>query len=859
MEEKKDRTMPVSIHEEMKKSYLDYAMSVIIGRALPDVRDGLKPVHRRILFSMHEMGCEHNKPYRKSARIVGDVIGKYHPHGDSPVYDAIVRMAQEFSMRYPLVDGQGNFGSVDGDPPAAMRYTEVRMAKPASAMLRDIDKETVDWGENYDGSLKEPLVLPSVIPNLLANGSDGIAVGMATKIPPHNLTELVEALILTIEEPSCTLEDLMRRIPGPDFPTAGFIHGSAGIRQAYSTGRGSVIMRGRVEVEQSARKGTHRIVITEIPYQVNKTRLIEQIANLVKAKKASGIGDIRDESSREGMRLVLELKRDEAPQPIINYLYKHTQLQDTFGCNLVAIVNGQPKLLTLREMLDAFVAHRREVVLRRTAYELRKAEERAHVLEGLKIALDHLDEVIATIRASSDPKTAKEQLRLKFKLSDIQAQAILDMRLQRLTGLEREKIINEYEATLKLIAELKAILASDARVRQIIVKELAEIRDAYGDARRTEIVPFAEEISLEDMIAEEDMVVTVSHTGYIKRTSLDIYRTQRRGGKGRMGMTTREEDFVEHLFVASTHSSLLIFTSKGKVHRVKVHELPQVGAAAKGKALVNFINLVPDERVRSLLAIKGFDEGRSVVMATRRGVIKKTKLVDFVNIRSGGIIALTIDPDDDLLTARLTDGSQEIIMATTGGKIIRFDESNVREMGRSARGVRGIRLRAGDELVEMDVLAAATQILTVTERGYGKRTFVEKYRKQTRGGYGIIDIKTNSRNGMVAGVKAVREEDQIMLISIQGMIMRMRVKQASVQGRGTQGVRLISLGEGDTLSSVAKLVETTDHDPDAEDTQMTPRADDDTTGAGGPDAENSPDTLDSDDALDEGDSDEQES
>ncbi len=812
MDDRPDKTTPVSIHEEMRKSYLDYAMSVIIGRALPDVRDGLKPVHRRILFAMHEMGSDYNKPYRKSARIIGDVIGKYHPHGDAPVYDAVVRMAQDFSMRYPLIDGQGNFGSVDGDPPAAMRYTEVRLARPSSEMMRDIDKETVDWGQNYDGSLREPLVLPSAIPNLLANGSDGIAVGMATKIPPHNLGELVEALILTIEKPDCSLADLMAVMPGPDFPTAGFIHGSEGIRQAYATGRGSVIMRGRVEVEESARRATNRIVVTEIPYQVNKTRLIEQIAGLVKAKRVQGIADIRDESSREGMRLVLELRKDEAPQPIINYLYKHTQLQDTFGCNFVAIVNGQPKVLGLREMLDAFVAHRREVVLRRTSYDLRKAQERAHILEGLKIALDHLDEVIATIRAAADPKTAKEQLRLKFKLSDLQAQAILDMRLQRLTGLEREMIITEYEETLKLNAELKEILASDRRVLAIIVEELRAVKSAYGDERRTEIVPFAEEISVEDMIAEESMVVTVSHSGYIKRTSLDVYRTQRRGGKGRMGMTTRDEDFVEHLFVASTHSSLLIFTSKGKVHRVKVFELPQVSPAAKGKAVVNFVNLTSDERVMALLAIKGFEEGKFVVMATRRGVAKKTRLTDFVNIRSGGIIALTIDPGDDLLAARLTDGSQEIIMATRDGKIIRFHESDVRDMGRTARGVRGIRLRESDEVVEMDALGDATHILTVTENGYGKRTPVELYRKQARGGYGIIDIRTSERNGKVAGVKAVKDDDQIMLISTQGMVMRMRVKQASVRGRSTQGVRLIMLEGEDKLSSVAKLAESSEGD-----------------------------------------------
>jgi len=805
--ERPDRTVPVSIHDEMRKSYLDYAMSVIIGRALPDVRDGLKPVHRRVLYAMHDMGNDHAKPYRKAARIVGDVIGKYHPHGEMSVYDAVVRMAQDFSLRHPLIDGQGNFGSVDGDPPAAMRYTEVRMSRLAGEMLRDLEKDTVDWVPNYDGSLSEPVVLPSAIPNLLANGSDGIAVGMATKIPPHNLGELVDALILTIEKPESTLPEIMQILPGPDFPTAGFIHGTEGIRQAYSTGRGALSMRGRAEVEEAARKGAQRIVITEIPYQVNKVRLIEQIADHVRSKRIEGIADIRDESSREGMRLVLELKKDEAAQPILNYLYKHTQLQDTFGVILLAIVGGQPKVLTLREMLDAFVAHRREMVLRRTAFELRKAEERAHILEGLKIALDHLDEVIATIRAARDPQSAKEQLRFKFKLSDIQAQAILDMRLQRLTGLERDKIIQEYEDTLKEIARLKEILGSDRKVREIIVEELRKVKATYADPRRTEIVPFVDEISAEDMIKEEDMVVTVSHSGYIKRSPLDIYRTQRRGGKGRVGMTTRDEDFVEHLFVASTHSSLLIFTSKGKVHRVKVFELPEVGASAKGKALVNFVNLKPDEKVMALLAIREFEPGTFVVMATEKGVIKKTPLSHFANIRTGGIIALTIDTGDDLLAARFSDGAQDIILATHGGKIIRFHEDQVRDMGRAARGVRGIKLRAGDRVVEMDSLAGATHILTVTENGYGKRTEVGKYRKQARGGYGIIDIRTTARNGTVVGVKAVKDDDQIMLITAQGMIMRMRVKQVSIVGRATQGVRLISLDGGDKLVTIAKLAE----------------------------------------------------
>jgi DNA gyrase subunit A len=794
----------------MRKAYLDYAMSVIIGRALPDVRDGLKPVHRRVLYAMHDMGNDQTKPYRKSARIVGDVIGKYHPHGELPVYDAVVRMAQDFSLRYPLIDGQGNFGSVDGDPPAAMRYTEVRLERLTAEMLRDIEKETVDWSPNYDGSLQEPQVLPCAIPNLLANGSDGIAVGMATKIPPHNLGELVDALILIIERPEAALAEILKVLPGPDFPTAGFIFGTEGIRQAYATGRGAVIMRGRVEVEESSRKGSQRIVLTEIPYQVNKVRLIEQIAGLVRERRLEGIADIRDESSREGMRIVLEIKKDEAVQPIVNYLYKHTQLQDTFGCILLAIVSGQPKVMTLREMLDAFVAHRREVVLRRTAHELRKAEERAHILEGLKIALDHLDEVIATIRAARDPETAKEQLRFKFKLSDAQARAILDMRLQRLTGLERDKIRDEYDATLKEIARLKEILGSDRLVREIIVEELRKVKAAHGDARRTEIVPFVEEISAEDMIAEEDMVVTVSHSGYIKRSPVDIYRTQRRGGKGRVGMTTREEDFVEHLFIASTHASLLIFTSKGKVHRLKVHEIPEVGASAKGKALVNFVNLAPDEKVMALLAIKAFEAGTFVVMATRMGVIKKTALSDFANIRAGGIIALTTDPGDDLLSARLSDGTRDVILATRDGKIIRFEEGEVRDMGRAARGVRGIKLRKDDAVVEMDVLAGATHILTVTEGGYGKRTEIARYRKQARGGYGIIDIRTTGKNGKVVGVKAVRDDDQIMLVTAQGMIVRMRVRQVSVYGRGTQGVRLISMEKADTVGSLAKLVEKED-------------------------------------------------
>ncbi len=807
MDEKIERTTPVDIEDEMSKSYLDYAMSVIIGRALPDVRDGLKPVHRRVLYAMYDLSNDHTKPYKKSARIAGDVIGKYHPHGDAPVYDAIVRMAQDFSLRYPLVDGQGNFGSVDGDPPAAMRYTEIRMAKITSEMLRDIEKETVGFVPNYDGTLQEPLVLPAAIPNLLANGSDGIAVGMATKIPPHNLRELVDGLLLVIEEPGCKLSDLMQHIKGPDFPTAGLIYGAEGIRSAYATGRGSIVMRARAHVEQAGKKGFERIVVTEIPYQVNKARLIEHIAQHVRDKRIDGIADIRDESDREGMRIVMDLKRDEPAQPILNYLYKFSQMQDTFGVILLAIVKNQPKVLSLREILDAFLSHRKEIVYRRTAFDLRKAEERAHILEGLKIALDHLDEVINTIRAAADPQTAKQQLRFKFKLSDVQAQAILDMRLQRLTGLERKKILDELAETLATIARLKEILSSEKLVLRIIADELRAVKEAYGDERRTEIVPQVEEISAEDMIAEEDMVVTVSHSGYIKRSPLDIYRTQGRGGKGRIGMTTRDEDFVEHLFIASTHSYILIFTNKGRLHWLKVHEVPQVGAAAKGKALVNFVKLDEGEQVKTLLPVKSFEDGKYIVMATKLGVVKKTELNAFANVRTAGIIALSIDPDDDLLSARLTDGKQEIIIATHMGKIIRFPEEGVRPMGRAARGVRGIKLRQADFVVEMDTLADATHILTATENGYGKRTPLALYRKQSRGGMGIIDIKTTARNGMVVGVKAVAEEDQIMLSTINGMVARMRVKRISIVGRNTQGVRLMVLVEGDKIASVAKVAE----------------------------------------------------
>ncbi len=807
-----DRTIPVDIEDEMSKSYLDYAMSVIIGRALPDVRDGLKPVHRRVLYAMYDLSNDHTKPYKKSARIAGDVIGKYHPHGEAPVYDAIVRMAQTFSLRYPLVDGQGNFGSIDGDPPAAMRYTEVRMARIAAQMLGDIEKETVGFVSNYDGSLEEPLVLPAAFPNLLANGSDGIAVGMATKIPPHNLSELVDGLVMMLEKPDCAITELMEHIKGPDFPTAGIIYGIDGIRSAYTTGRGTIVMRARAHVEQTSRKGFERIVVTEIPYQVNKSRLIEQIVHLVKDKRVDGIGDIRDESDRGGMRIVLELKKDEAAQPILNYLYKFTQMQDTFGVILLAISNNQPKVFSLHGMLEAFITHRKEIIYRRTVFDLKKAKERAHILEGLKIALDHIDEIISTIRAASEPQTAKEQLRFKFKLTDPQAQAILEMRLQRLTGLERQKILDELKETLELITRLEEILGSEKLVRGIIAGELKALKDAHGDERRTEIVSQVEEISIEDMIAEESMVVTVSHSGYIKRSPLDIYRTQGRGGKGRIGMTTRDEDFVEHLFIASTHSYILVFTSRGRLHWLKVHEIPQVGAAAKGKALVNFIKLDEGELVRALLPVREFVDGKYLVMATKRGIVKKTELKAFSNVRTAGIIALSIDPDDDLLSVRLTDGSSHVILATHMGKIIRFQEGDVRPMGRSARGVRGIKLRPRDYVVEMDSLDQATHILTISENGYGKRSPVDLYRCQARGGMGIIDIKTTQRNGMVVGVKAVADEDQVMLSTTKGMVARMRVKRISIVGRNTQGVRIMVLEPGDKIASIAKVVETTGDD-----------------------------------------------
>ena len=803
----KQQKIPVSIKDEMRQSYMAYAMSVIIGRAIPDVRDGLKPVHRRVLYAMYDINNAWNTPYKKSARVVGDVIGKYHPHGDVAVYDTIVRLAQDFSMRYPLVDGQVNFGSIDGDPPAAMRYTEVRMAQLAGEILADLEKETVDFAPNYDDSLREPLVLPSRVPNLLVNGASGIAVGMATNIPPHNLREVVGALVAMVEKPDISMKELMAYIPGPDFPTGGFIYGKETITQAYAEGRGIIQMRGKAFTETVKRTGKEQIIISEIPYMVNKVRLIEQIAGLVQEKKIEGIADLRDESDREGMRIVIELKRDAVSEVVINQLYKHTALQDSFGVNMLAIMDGRPKLLSLKDALKAFLDHRREVVTRRTVYDLRKAEERLHILEGLKIALDHLDPVIALIRGSKDPRSAKEGLMDNFGLTDIQAQAILDMRLQRLTGLERDKILDEHRETTELIAQLSVILADEKEVYRIIVEELKEIQERYGDDRRTKIVDQSEELSIEDLIVEEDMAVTISHEGYIKRNPVTLYRAQRRGGKGKIGTTTREEDFVEYLFVASTHSYILFFTTVGKVYWIKVHELPQAGRAAKGKPIVNLLNLEQGERVSAFLPVREFQEGRFVVFATKKGLIKKTELMAYANPRSNGIRAIGLEQGDEVIGVRLTDGQQEIILSTLDGQSIRFKEEQVRPTGREACGVFGMRMDEGDEVVSMEMLSPGASILTVAENGYGKRSPMEEYRLTSRGGKGIITMKATEKTGRVVGVQQVTDEDQLMLVTNTGKIIRLRIKDLRVIGRNTQGVRLIDLEEGERVVSLARLAE----------------------------------------------------
>jgi DNA gyrase subunit A len=808
----KPQKVPVYIEEEMRESFMAYAMSVIISRALPDVRDGLKPVHRRVLYAMYDVGNTSDKAYKKSARLVGDIMGKYHPHGDTAIYDTIVRMAQDFNMRYPMVDGQGNFGSIDGDNPAAMRYTEIRMTPLAEEMLADIEKETVDFIPNYDDTLREPAVLPSRIPNLLINGAAGIAVGMATNIPPHNLSEVIDGLVALVENPEMTIQQLMKYIPGPDFPTAGFIHGKEPIIQAYKEGKGIIQMRGKAFTETVKRTGKEQIIISEIPYMVNKKRLIEQIAELVNEKKIEGIADIRDESDREGMRVVIELKRDAVAEIIINQLHKHTQLQDSFGMNMLAIVDGRPKLLDLKEALKCFLEHRKEVVTRRTAYDLRKAEERLHILEGYRIALDNLDAVIALIRSSADPRVAKEGLMTNFSLSEIQAQAILDLRLQRLTGLERGKIMDEHRETLELIAKLRAILANEKEIYKIIIEELREIKKKYGDERRTQIVDRTEDISIEDMIVDEDMAVTISHDGYIKRNPVSLYRAQRRGGKGKIGTTTKEEDFVEYLFIASMHSYILFFTTIGKVYWIKVHELPQASRAARGKPIVNLLNLQPGEKVSAFLSVREFQEGRHIVFATKNGLVKKTELMAYANPRASGIRAIGLEDGDEVIGVRLTDGQQELILSTADGQSIRFKEEQVRPTGRGTFGVVGMKLDAGDKVVSMEILTLGFDILTVSEGGYGKRTEMAEYRLQSRGGKGIITMKTTDKTGRVIGVQQVSEEDQLMLISNKGKIIRLRIKDIRVIGRNTQGVRLIELEEGERVVSLARLAEKEEDD-----------------------------------------------
>ncbi len=801
--------LPINIEEEMRRSYLDYAMSVIIGRALPDARDGLKPVHRRILYAMFREGLLSNKKYSKCAGVVGEVLKKYHPHGDMAVYDALVRMAQDFNLRYPLIDGQGNFGSVDGDPPAAYRYTEARLAKIAEEMLADIDKDTVDFTPNFDESTEEPVVLPTRIPNLLINGADGIAVGMATKIPPHNLTEVLDATLLLLEQPNAPLEALMQHVQGPDFPTGGVIYGREGIRQAYTSGRGSFMVRAHSHVETLA-KEREAIVVTEIPYQVNKARLIEHIAALVQEKKIEGISDLRDESDRDGMRIVLELKRGEQAEIILNQLYKHTNLQTSFGMILLAVVNGQPRELGLADALRRFIEHRVDVVRRRSAYELAKAREREHILEGYKIALDHLDAVIKLIRASASPKEAREGLVAKFALTEKQAQAILDLQLHRLTGLERQKILEELEEIRKRIAYLESILASDKKLRGVIRDELKEIRSEYGgekDPRRTRLEDQARELSLEDLIQEETVALTITHSGYLKRTAISTYRHQRRGGSGRIGAGTRGEDFVEHLFITSTHSYILVFTQTGRVYWLKVYETPDAAANAKGKGITNLVNFQPGEKHCALLPVRDLNrEDETIVMVTRNGVIKKCAVSDFSNPRSGGIIAMGIEPGDYLVQAKLTDGKSEIFLASEQGKSIRFSESGVRAMGRNAYGVRGMTLAENDHLVGMEIARHDKQlILSVTENGYGKRTPLGAYRLQSRGGSGVINIRTSERNGRVVGVMAVEEDTEIMIISQQGKIIRVGTAEIREAGRATQGVRLLRLDEGDRVAAASVI------------------------------------------------------
>jgi len=803
------KIQPIRIEDEMQKSYIDYAMSVIVSRALPDVRDGLKPVHRRILFAMHEAGMTPNKPHKKSARIVGEVLGKFHPHGDSSVYDATVRMAQDFSIRYMMVDGHGNFGSVDGDSAAAMRYTEVRMSKIAEEMLEDIEKETVDFVPNYDESLQEPSVLPAKVPNLLINGATGIAVGMATNIPPHNLGEVVDGLVIMIDNPDVTLEELIAVIPGPDFPTGATIMGTEGIRSAYATGRGAVRMRAVARIERMS-NGKQRILVTEIPYQVNKARLIETIAGLAREKVIEGITDLRDESDRKGMRIVMELRRDTNPDILLNQLYKHTQLQDTFGVNMLALVDGRPRTLGLREILYLYLEHQKVIIVRRTKFDLKKAQARAHILEGLRIALDHIDSVINTIREATTVESARIALMETFALSELQAQAILDLRLQRLTGLEREKIDRDYMDTIDLIRNLQAVLADEQKVYGIIRENLLDVKRRFGDKRRTEIIAQAQDFSREDLIAEEDIVITITHSGYVKRQPIDTYRSQKRGGRGIQGAGTKEEDFVEHLFSSTTHHHVFFFTTRGRVFVIKGYEMPEASRTARGTAIINLLPLQPDEKITAVIPVKEFNEGFFLFMGTRNGIVKKTSLMDFDAVRKNGIIAIVLDDNDELIGVKLTDGEQQIILGTRDGMAITFNEQDVRPMGRATRGVKGINLKEQDAIVGMETMSPGCQVLVVSELGFGKRTAVDQYRAQTRGGKGLINLKVTEKTGAVVGLRVVRPEQDLLLINNDGIIIRMDVGQIRVIGRNTQGVALMRMVDNQKIAALAMVDKATD-------------------------------------------------
>ncbi|QZY55046.1 DNA gyrase subunit A [Crassaminicella profunda] len=806
MLEENNKIIQVDIEEKMKNSYIDYAMSVIVGRALPDVRDGLKPVHRRILYAMNELGLTPEKPHRKSARIVGDVLGKYHPHGDSSVYDAMVRMAQDFSTRHLLVNGHGNFGSIDGDSAAAMRYTEAKLTKLSVEMLRDIGKETVDFSPNFDETLKEPTVLPSRFPNLLVNGSNGIAVGMATSIPPHNLGEVIDATVKLIDDREATIEDLIQIVKGPDFPTGATIMGKEAIKEAYRTGQGRVVVRANAEIEQTA-KGRNQIIVTEIPYQVNKARLIEKIADLVRDKKIEGISDLRDESDRKGMRIVIELKRDANPNVVLNKLYKHTQLQDTFSIIMIALVKGQPKILNLYDLIYYYLEHQKDVVTRRTKYDLRKAEDRAHILEGLKIALDHIDAVIKLIRGSKNVAEAKQGLMETFSLSEKQAQAILDMRLQKLTGLERDKIEQEYEELIKLINHYKEVLANERLLLNIIKEEILEVKESYDDDRRTAIEAAADEIDIEDLIDEEEVAITLTHLGYIKRLPADTYKSQKRGGKGIAGLTTRDSDFVEHLFITSTHNYILFFTNRGRVYRLKAYEIPEAKRQAKGTAIVNLLQLLPNEKVTAVIPVKEFEPSNYLVAATQKGIIKKTDLSQFDTSRKSGLIAINLREDDELISVKLTDGEKEVIIVTKEGKSIRFKETDVRDMGRAAMGVKAINLDDGDYVVAMELVEEDADLLVVSEYGFGKRTSLENYNIQSRGGKGLITYSTKEKTGKLVGAKVVKDDDEVMLININGVIIRLEVEGISRMGRNTQGVTLMRVDHDSNIVSIAKVVQ----------------------------------------------------